>query len=409
MASGAPEFAYDDFAGIDVNGRIVVYLDGAPPRFPPPDRAYYAGRPKFQQAAAHGAVGMVDLWVGESANGYAFSLLAQDLEYPDFRWFDPRGNLSDAYPEIRGNLFASEAAAPKLLQFSGKTLAAVLSSARSSRSQAFPLDLEIVIETSSAQSKAFSPNVAAVLRGADPKLRDEYVVYSAHLDHLGLGPAVNGDRIYNGARDNASGVAALIEIARAFRLLSPPPRRSILFLALTGEELGLFGLTGSDYFVHHPTVPRGGLVADINIDGLPMLYDFRDVIAYGAEDSSLGATARQAAKRMGLTLSPDPWPEQQFFTHGDQYSFALAGIPAIYVQSGFQAATPGVNGKDVWAKWRSERYHKPSDDMAQPLDFLAAVKGTRLQFLIGALLANDMHKPEWTGGDFYGSRFGLRR
>jgi len=204
-----------------------------------------------------------------------------------------------------------------------------------------------------------------VLRGADPKLRSEYVVYTAHSDHMGIGKPVNGDAIYNGAGDNASGVAALLEIARAFRALPNPPARSVLFLAVTAEEMGLLG---SDYFAHFPTVPIQSMVADVNMDEASISYAFKDIVARGAPDSTLGRVVERAASRLGLKVSPDPEPEQSHFIRSDQYSFVKQGIPSVFISEGYEAKDPKVDGKKVTGEWRATRYHKPSDDMSQPMD-----------------------------------------
>jgi Zn-dependent M28 family amino/carboxypeptidase len=219
---------------------------------------------------------------------------------------------------------------------------------------------------------AKSANVIGAILGSDAKLREEYVVYTAHLDDLGIGPPVGGDSIYNGAMDNAAGVAGLIEIARAFKSLPAAPRRSILFVATTAEDAGLIGMLGADYFAQHPTVPRASIVANINLDGLPIFFDFRDVVAYGAEHSTLEAPLRQAASMLGLELIPDPWPEQGMFVRSDQYPFVRRGIPSVWLSMGFKPADSRIDGQKIVGAYMSNRYHRPSDDMKQQMDFNAA-------------------------------------
>jgi Zn-dependent M28 family amino/carboxypeptidase len=214
---------------------------------------------------------------------------------------------------------------------------------------------------------------------------------------------VDGDAIYNGAVDNASGTAGLIEIARGFTRLPQPPRRSILFVAVTGEEAGLIG---SDYYAHNPTVAHENLVANINLDGVSLFYDFKDIVALGEEHSSLGKVVREAASRMDLEVSPDPMPEEVFFIRSDQYSFVRQGIPAVMVSEGFKARDPRIDGRKVSLDWEAKLYHTPKDDMSQPLDFGAAVRCIRLQFLIGYLTAQNNNRPAWNPGDFFGKTFG---
>ena len=205
-------------------------------------------------------------------------------------------------------------------------------------------------------------------------------MFTAHLDHLGIGEPVKGDSIYNGAADNASGTAALIEMARAFSLLPKAPRRSLLFLAVTGEEEGLLG---SDYYAHNPTVPISQIVADINMDEVSFLYDFKDIVPLGGEHSSLGAVADDVARHMGLQVSPDPLPEEVYFIRSDQYSFILQGVPSIYIGEGLQTVDPTLDGKKMQMDWENQRYHLPSDDMSQPFDFDALVKSTRVDLAAG--------------------------
>src|SRR5581483_438300 len=228
-------------------------------------------------------------------------------------------------------------------------------------------------------------------------------VYTAHLDHMGIGEPIDGDSIYNGAVDNASGSAALLEVARAFTLLPQPPRRSIVFVAVTGEEAGLIG---SDYFARNPTIPRSNIIADVNMDGISLFYDFKDIVALGEEHSSLGKAVRQAAERMNLEVSPDPLPEEVDFIRSDQYSFVRQGVPSVMISEGFKTADPNLDGKKISLAWEDKLYHTPKDDMNQPLNFDAAAHCTRVQFLVGYIVANDDERPSWNPGDFFGRTFG---
>jgi Zn-dependent M28 family amino/carboxypeptidase len=249
-----------------------------------------------------------------------------------------------------------------------------------------------------------SPNVVALLQGSDSKLRDEFVVYTAHLDHLGIGEPVNGDNIYNGALDNASGSACLLEIARAYSEIKTRPRRSILFVSVTAEEEGLLG---SDYFAHYPTVVKSGLVADLNIDGnLALLWPIGDVTARGSEHSTLDAAAREAATRMGMDVSPDAHPEQLFFIRSDQYSFVKQGIPSIFLAAGTKSSDPKIKPEEIRATFRETIYHKPQDDMSQKFDFRSGATFARYSFLVGYVVAQQNKKPEWNLGDFFSEHYG---
>jgi len=251
-----------------------------------------------------------------------------------------------------------------------------------------------------------SSNVIAELPGSDPKLRGQHVVFTSHIDHLGVCPAVDGDNVCHGALDNASGVATLLEIARAYAHMSPPPRRSILFVFVTGEEMGLLG---SDYFVHYPTVPLESIVANVNMDCAPgEYYSMKDVIALGAEHSTLYEAVATAGKLLGYELTPDPMPEENNFIRSDQYAFVLQGIPAVDVTDGIQAIDPKIDGLAYQKKWLVTRYHTPLDNIEQPIDFESMAKGAVMNFVIGYQVAQSDRIPEWNKGDFFGMIFGPR-
>jgi Zn-dependent M28 family amino/carboxypeptidase len=262
------------------------------------------------------------------------------------------------------------------------------------------------LRTVSTRHDVTSPNVVAKLDGSDPVLKNEYVVYTAHLDHIGIGGEVKGDRIYNGALDNASGTAVMLELARAFAAMQPRPKRSILFVSVTGEEAGLLG---SDFFASHPTVPKASIVANVNLDESGILWPLRDVIAYGAEHSSLGAVARQAAAQVGIALSPDPAPEQVLFVRSDQYSFVKQGVPSVFTVIGFTSDDPTIKPKEIWDVWEAERYHQPQDDMQQPgLRFGEALTFAKFNFLLGHLVSEDAKRPAWNSDSFFGAMYGRK-
>jgi Zn-dependent M28 family amino/carboxypeptidase len=397
----APELGYDDYAGLDVRGKIVVILSGAPATFPQDQRAYYSvNLLKLDMALSRGAVAILGILTPTDARRLPWESFVHVVKAPSYQWLTEAGVPYRARPQVRGMGVLSSPTAESLFAAAPHSLAEVFKTAETGRPQAFALPAQASLHTVSERERAESPNVAALLRGSDPRLRDEVVVLTAHLDHLGIGEPVGGDSIYNGAYDNASGVASLLEMANAFASLPTPPRRSVLFLAVTGEE---HRLQGSEYFVHHPTVPRDKIVADINVDMFLMLHPLRDVIAFGAEHSSLGQTTEQAARRLGLAVSPDPAPEQVTFIRSDQFSFILEGIPSLFLNSGALSDDPAGGGPAI-VQWLRTTYHQPSDDMSQTFDFEAGAKFVRMNFLVGYLVAQADEAPHWKPGDFFAEK-----
>ncbi len=395
----APKFSYDDYAGADVHGKIVVALYGAPPSFPSAPGAYYSDSiVKLRNAASHGAIGVLIVWGGKVEERTPFSELVRFYHEPTMRWLDANGVPNDVEPKIRARATINSSVATAMLEGSGKSWKEVVATALASKPQAIPLQVTASIHVVSRHSAVESPNIAAILPGSDPQLGNEYVAFTAHADHLGISVPVNGDAIYNGAGDNASGTAALIEIARAFTRLPRSPRRSLLFIAVTGEEEGLLG---SDYYAHNPTVPMSQVVADVNMDEVSFLYDFKDIVPLGADHSSLGAVADDVARHMGLEVSPDPAPEEVYFVRSDQYSFVEQGVPSIYIGEGYKAVNPKLDGKKMQVDWEATRYHLPGDDMSQPMDFNALVKGTRVDLAAGYEIAQQKDRPRWNKGDFF--------
>jgi hypothetical protein len=395
----APEFSYDDYAGVDVRGKIVAALYGAPPKMPSAPGAHFSStEQKLRAAAERGAIGYISIWAGKTEQRTPFSEYVRFTRGPALRWLDEKGVPNGAEPTIRGAARISSSTAALLFEGAPKSWKDALQAAENSQPQAFPLAASVTMHIVSRYSEAESPNVAAILPGSDPQLKNEYVAFTAHLDHLGIGDPVKGDNIYNGAADNASGTSALIEMARAFSELHPAPRRSLLFIAVTGEEEGLLG---SDYYAQNPTVPIKQIVANINMDEVSFLYDFKDIVPLGGEHSSLGGVADDVARHMGLIVSPDPLPEEVYFVRSDQYSFILQGVPSLYVEEGLQTVNPNLDGKKVQFDWEVQRYHQPSDDMNQPFDFNATVKCTRVDLAVGYEVAQQTERPHWNDGDFF--------
>ncbi len=404
----APELQHDDYAGLDVRGKVVVVLWGAPVRFPSVQRAYFSDVVNKQRSAAErGAAGFMLVMTPEDEKRFPWGWLAPQIQAGGMKWLETDGMPHDTFPQLRGGvLWLSLDAAQLLFTGAPKSLDQVFAEARKGRADHFALATTMNMHIVTHHVVVQSPNIIGTIPGTDPKLGREYVVYSAHLEHLGICPAVNGDDVCHGAWDNASGTAAVLEIARTFVQLQFPPRRSVLFAFVTGEEKGLLG---SDYFANHPTVPAKSIVANINIDAVPgMLYPLKDLVALGAEDSSLGHNVEHAAGRLGLEISPDPSPEEVFFIRSDQYSLVRRGVPALLIREGFKSTDPKVKGEQIFKQWLATVYHTPKDDMAWPWDFESAAKAVQLNFLVGYEVAQQEQRPIWNAGDFFAVKFGNR-
>ncbi len=392
----APELKHDDYAGVEVKGKIVLIVSGAPPNFPTDPRAYYSSdRLKQRTAAAHGAVGVLTLNTITDEKRQPFEKRALQMGIAPMLYLE-NGRPENAIEGIRVSALVSPAAAEKILAGAPMTVDAILADAEKSVAHTFPLATTFSARTVSKFESAKSANIIGILRGADPKLRGEFIVVSAHLDHLGNHPPANGgDAIYNGAYDNASGIASLIEIAHGLAT-GPPPKRSVVFVALTGEEKGL---QGSQFFAHHPPVQP--LVADINMDMFLMLYPVADLIALGGEHTTLGDMATAAAKAEGFEMSPDPFAEEVRFIRSDQFSFVEAGIPAIHLKPGNKSTDPKIDGATVTRDWLRRVYHSPADDMNQTIDFASGARYADTNLRLLRAIADAPQRPAWKKGDFF--------
>jgi hypothetical protein len=400
----APAFGYDDFAEADLSGKIVLYLTGAPPSLPNNERAYFSsGAVKRAEMAARGAVGMVSFTYPENPR-FRWEVGVARSRRGAFTWLDGEGTLRGGTDSlIRGSANLNHSAVASIFADSPVPTEQIFARAAESTPQAFDVPGELTIRTSSAHRPVQSHNVVARLEGSDPALSGQHVVYVAHMDHFGIGTPDNGDEIYNGAHDNASGVSIVLEIARGFSNLSEPPRRSVLFLFVTAEE---WGLLGSDYFVNHPTVPREGLVANLALDMPFLFHPLHDIVPYGAEHSTLSEAVGAAADRLGITLAEDPIPEQVLFIRSDHYSFVRQGIPALFIKSGFETGDPALDGGAMNSAYRRDRYHTPHDEADQEFDFGAGADHARVNFLTGYHVAMQDAEPDWNVGDFFGGLFG---
>ncbi len=396
----APEQKYDDYAKVDVRGKIAAIFSGAPKQFPNAIRAHHSSsQGKVENAARHGAVGLIYLESPEDALRSPWERGVRQSKLGAMHWLRADGTPNAVHPVLNTTATLSPEATRKVL---GSEAAAVFAAVDAGRPQPRPLAWRARMQFTSSHRDLRSPNVIGLLRGSDPELRDEYLVYSSHLDHVGITEPVDGDAINNGAFDNASGIAAMIEIARAFAALPQRPRRSILFLATTAEEKGL---RGADYFANNPTVPAGSVVGNINMDMLLLTHRTRDLVAYGVDTNDLGDLARDVARQMNIELSPEPFPEEVIFVRSDQYPFVRRGIPAIYINPGYKGVDPKVDVAADTRRWMRTRYHSPKDDLEQPIDYAAALPLIEFDFRLGLAAANRDQRPRWKPGDFFGETF----
>lgn len=400
----APEMGYSDYAGIDVRGKIVAVFGGAPASFPHNERAFYSsGRTKTEEMVSRGAVGRIGLRSRVDQKRVPWERLTLNAGIlQGMSWINLAGEVADFHPEVEGDATFSVPTATELFAGAPISFEDALDAADAGKPLSTPLGVEVTLRQKTNHEEVSSPNVVAVIRGSDPELKDQYVIYSAHLDHIGIGAPVNGDSIYNGFYDNAMGVSLLLEAARAFAAMPEPPRRSILFISVTGEERGLLG---SDYFAHYPTVPSDALVANVNLDMPLLLYPLADVIAFGAEHSTLQDLIEPAVAAEGLALTPDPVPEEVLFIRSDQYSFVRKGVPSVFLVPGFTSKDPAIDGAAAFQEHLATHYHRPSDDRTRPVDWESALRFARANVRIGAAIADAEERPRWNEGDFFGERF----
>lgn len=386
-----PEFGVDNLAGVDVRGKVVAYMTQMPRGIPGPIISHSRAQ-AWETFRAAGAVGMITFG-GNPANDSAFIRASGNR-------LSPQMTLTDAALDAqRGNglsLTWNAARAARLFEGAPRSFADLMALAqRGEPLPSFPLAVEIRARTHRIEGRVTSDNVVALLPGTDPALKEEYVVLTAHLDHVGIGRAVNGDSIYNGAMDNASGTALLLEVARRLQERRAPLRRSILFVAVTAEEKGLLG---SRFFANHPTVPADRIVADLNTDMFMPIVPFTMVMVNGLEESTLAEDARAAGEAVGVKVVTDPEPEENRFIRSDQYSFILRGIPSLSFKVGFALNTPE---HEAVKEFRARRYHFPQDDVTQHVDQATAEGFTRYYVEVVSRVANRGERPRWHDDSFF--------
>jgi len=408
----APDLGHDDFEGLDLRGKIAVVFGGAPERFDNDRRAFYSSRrEKLASLSERGAIGAVFVNTPKDEADSPWSKGAANWQRAGMRLRDTDGSAIDSFPQLRGIADVSAAAADLIFADGPRTAAELFAAAQAGTLEGFPLPGTLNLAGRTKIEPVESQNVVALLPGSDPKLAAEYIVYTAHLDHIGIGAPVkdeNGveDRIYNGALDNALGVSIMLEAARQLKAAKVAPKRSLLFVALTAEEKGLLG---AEWFATRPTVPASSLVANINMDMPVLLAPSKDVVPIGVEHSTLKASLDIAAKEIGVALSPDPFPEEVVFVRSDQYAFIRAGIPAVYLDSGTISADGERDPKLALRKFLRDHYHQPSDEATLPIAWGDAVRLAKLNARIGRLVGDAAERPRWNPGDFFGERFGGKR
>ncbi len=392
----APEVSWDDYKGQDLKGKILLMLVNDPPSADPaffggPALTYY-GRwtYKFEEAARQGAVGALVVHNTEMA-GYPWQVV-------EASWTGERFDLPAESP--KSTLFEGwiqQAKADELLKMKGLDFERAVQMAGKPNLAPVALGLTVSAEFHSDTRRIDSPNVLGLLKGTDPLLQKEAIIITTHYDHFGIGKEVNGDNIYNGALDNASGTAGLIEVARALAAPGGRPKRSVIFAAVTGEEQGLLG---SEYYAAHPAWPLADTIANINVDAINVWGRTRNLVPMGAERSSLEAHVKELADRLGLALSPDPEPEKGSFFRSDHFSLVKVGIPAVYVRYGLDFEGKDANwGQKLTDEYLANRYHQPNDQFDPSWSFAGAEQMMEFVRMLTLSIGNAAQRPEWKPGD----------
>jgi hypothetical protein len=392
----APGF-YSDYDGVDVKGKVVVFLAGVPDGLPASTLVSHFGSAgnKLNTAAQKGAIGAIlvnQTGSFRDANPTIQSTVGMNPEKTVAFSRGFNGNLGFALTATNGFL-------SQLFLNSGKNLKETLIAIKSRKNSSFEFPFSVSASYSTSYTEFESENVIGLIPGSDPKLKNEYVVHSAHLDHVGIGRVVEGDSIYNGAHDNASGVASLLEIARIYAKGNAKPKRSILIVMVTAEEMGLIG---SSYFASYPTVPKSAIVANVNTDMPTVIAPLRSIVPLGAEHSSIMGNVEFAANYLGLEIEADPEPEQNRFVRSDQYNFVVNGIPALHIKYGNKSDIPGFDMDAYIKAWRAKYYHQSADGMDGIFDFSAAKTYVQLNFLISYSIAQTPNRTVWNVGDLFG-------
>lgn len=387
----ATEAKYNDFAGQDLKGKVAVIIAGSPSTLSAALSAHYQSAAERRKSLlAAGAIGTINI-PNPASMDIPWSRMRLSRTRPSMALAD--ASLDDS-ARVKMAITFNPEHADKLFEGSGHTFAEIAALAKDRKPMPrFALKVSLKARTKVNVTEVNSNNIVAKLSGTDPKLKDEYVIVSAHIDHVGVGEPINGDTIYNGAMDNGSGSAVLLDLASALSKMKL--RRSVLFLWVTAEEKGLLG---SRFFASKPTVPKGKIVADLNTDMFLPIFPMKIATVYGLAESDLGDVAKEAGQKEGLTVQPDPEPLRNSFIRSDQYSFIREGVPSLAMKVGF---TPGSPEAAQAKQWLTDRYHAPSDDLNQPVDLQAAGRFEDLLSDITISVANQDGRPQWKSDSFF--------
>jgi len=389
-----PENNYDDFSGLDMKGKVAVILSGSPAEIPGPLASNYqtAGE-RWKALRNAGAIGMISI-PNPASMDVPWSRIALNRNHVSMELADP------VFHDTAGqqvSMIFNPAKAEQLFAGTGHSFDELAALGKDRKPLPhFALPVSIRVKAKLEKKEIESANIVAKLPGSDPALKNEYVVLSAHIDHIGIGEPINGDRIYNGAMDNASGSAVLLDVAASLKKSPEKLNRSLLFVFVTGEEKGLLG---SKYFTQYPTVNAKSMVADINIDMFLPIIPLKTLVVFGLAESDLGDLVTQVAQAHGVQVEPDPEPQRNLFIRSDQYNFIRHGVPALAM--GVAPDPNSAEQKKIFKDWLTNRYHAPSDDLAQPIDLSAAAQYEEIIRGLMVDVANDEHRPEWKTNSFF--------
>jgi Zn-dependent M28 family amino/carboxypeptidase len=389
-----PENNYDDFSGLDMKGKVAVILSGSPAEIPGPLASNYqtAGE-RWKALRNAGAIGMISI-PNPASMDVPWSRIALNRNHVSMELADPV--FHDTAGQQVSMLF-NPAKAEQLFAGTGHSFDELAALGKDRKPLPhFALPVSIRVKAKLEKKEIESANIVAKLPGSDPTLKNEYVVLSAHIDHIGIGEPINGDRIYNGAMDNASGSAVLLDVAASLKKSPEKLKRSLLFVFVTGEEKGLLG---SKYFTQYPTVDAKSMVADINIDMFLPIIPLKTLVVFGLAESDLGDLVTQVAQAHGVQVEPDPEPQRNLFIRSDQYNFIRHGVPALAM--GVAPDPNSAEQKKIFKDWLTNRYHAPSDDLQQPIDLSAAAQYEEIIRGLMVDVANDEHRPEWKTNSFF--------